>query len=124
MGLPNAKWFYIFACITNFIGRIGWALTITPYSVIPGLGHESTKTLAGTVEILRRLQWTLLRVEYEYIANPNKYRSIKQVPILLTFESETKQIHPMRATILAGVNLLISVIVVIVATIHFSRHEG
>ncbi len=41
------------------------------------------------------------------------------MPILLTFESEAEQIHPMRAAIIAGANLLIVVIVVIVATIHF-----
>ena len=56
------------------------------------------------------------------MANPNKYRSIKQVPILLTFESETEQMHPMRATIVVGANLVIVTVVVIVATIHFS-HE-
>ncbi|QDZ22218.1 SPX and EXS domain-containing protein [Chloropicon primus] len=125
IGFINARWFYVFACITNFIGRIAWAFTITPYSIIPGLGAQTTKTIAGTIEILRRCQWTLLRVEYEYMANPNKYRSIKQVPILLTFENETEQIHPMRATIVAGGNLVIVAIVVIVATIHFSHlpHE-
>ena len=122
LGFGNARWFYFFACFTNLIGRIAWAFTITPYSIIPGLGTQTTKTITGTLEILRRCQWTLLRVEYEYMANPTKYRSIKQVPILLTFESETEQMHPMRATIVVGANLVIVTVVVIVATIHFS-HE-
>jgi len=119
LGFPNAKWFYFFAMATNFIGRLGWAFTITPHSVIPGLGKDSSKTIAATVEILRRCQWTLLRVEWEYIENPNKYRSVSQVPVLLTFESEKEQIHPMRATIITGANTILVVVVIIVAFVHY-----
>lgn len=123
IGFTNARWFYKFAMVTNAIGRLGWALTITPYSIIPGLGHQTTKTIAGTLEILRRCQWTLLRVEWEFIENPNKYRSISQVPILLTFENEVEQIHPMRSTIIAGANLVLVAIVVTVATIHYGKES-
>ena len=119
LAFANAKWFYYFAMVTNLIGRLGWAFTITPHSIIPGLGKVSSATIAASVEILRRCQWTLLRVECEYIENPTSYRSIAQVPVLLTFKNEKEQIHPMRATLIAGANTLLVVVVVTVAFIHY-----
>lgn len=68
-GLPRrerhfAKWHYAVAVATNFFARLGWAIYVSPEQQIAA---EHVVLLLGCVEIMRRFQWALFRVEHEHI---------------------------------------------------------
>lgn len=46
-------------------------------------------TLVAVVEVLRRGQWTMLRVENEVLGNVSHYRGVNDVPIMITFAEMT-----------------------------------
>mmetsp|Transcript_16374 Transcript_16374/g.24098 ORF Transcript_16374/g.24098 Transcript_16374/m.24098 type:complete len:165 (+) Transcript_16374:1-495(+) len=83
------KWIYYLAAVLNLMGRLAWALTITPHSLFTGMPRAVTTTIIAVMEVLRRAQWSLFRLEYEYTANPFNYRSVKEVPMLLKTEGQT-----------------------------------
>jgi hypothetical protein len=74
---------------SNLVGRFAWAVTITPHMnrgvffIFSGLTNEGLATLVAVVELLRRAQWTFLRLENEYLNNAAHYRSVVAAPMLL-----------------------------------------
>lgn len=85
-------WFYIWVGCFDLFGRLCWALSLTasPY-IFAGIPKGVTVTVIALVELFRRFQLSILRVEYEYVSNTSYYRSIKDVPMLLNSERYTKQ---------------------------------
>eukprot|EP00051_Salpingoeca_urceolata_P016313 m.215791 g.215791 ORF g.215791 m.215791 type:complete len:516 (+) comp18645_c0_seq7:266-1813(+) len=74
--LVYPKWMYYIALVTNFFARISWALAISPHFC-----EVSCKLFFGLVEIARRGQWSIIRVENEFLTlcrkeniNPNDSR--------------------------------------------------
>jgi hypothetical protein len=68
---------------SNLIGRFAWAVTITPHGkggvffiLNGGLTGEAAGTFVAALELLRRAQWTFLRLENEYLNNSARYRSV------------------------------------------------
>ena len=53
---------YHIAVVTNFLGRISWALAISP-----GFCRASCSLMLGLVEILRRSQWSVYRMERQQL---------------------------------------------------------
>ena len=80
---------YAWAVCSNLVGRFAWAVTITPHMnhgvffIFSGLTNEGLATLVAVVELLRRAQWTFLRLENEYLNNAAHYRSVVAAPMLL-----------------------------------------
>uniref|UniRef100_A0A7S1SW56 EXS domain-containing protein n=1 Tax=Tetraselmis chuii TaxID=63592 RepID=A0A7S1SW56_9CHLO len=89
-------WFYYWAAVANLVGRLSWAISINPnaitsmhkYSALLSSPQVRT-TLVAVVEMLRRGQWTLLRVENEFLSNASHYRGVTDVPVLITFAEMT-----------------------------------
>ena len=98
--------FYAWALVSNLVGRMAWSVTVTPHGVgaafllrmgfaldlenVPGalavidrLASESVGTFVAVLELLRRAQWTFLRLENEYLNNAARYRSVFAAPMLL-----------------------------------------
>lgn len=62
--------------VTNFVMRGAWTLTLSP-DIVLLFGNSSILTLAiGSIEIIRRGIWNLLRVEKEHLANCGTFRAI------------------------------------------------
>ena len=61
--LYRRTWVYYAAMVTNFAGRVSWSLAISPH-VLPPRWH----LLLALVEISRRGQWSLLRLENQTIS--------------------------------------------------------
>jgi hypothetical protein len=60
----------------NFIMRLSWMLTISP-NIALIFGNSSLLTLvSGSIEIVRRGIWNLLRVEKEHINNCVQFKAI------------------------------------------------
>eukprot|EP00802_Teleaulax_amphioxeia_P007637 Tamp_07644.p1 GENE.Tamp_07644~~Tamp_07644.p1 ORF type:complete len:421 (+),score=39.79 Tamp_07644:1178-2440(+) len=101
-------WVYYAAAVLNLLGRLAWALTITPHSLLKGVPRSISTTTIAVVELLRRTQWSLFRLEYEYTANPSNYRSVKEVPMMLNTEGyqeaaeKDKKKRPSVTAILVG----------------------
>eukprot|EP00928_Gymnodinium_smaydae_P098492 TRINITY_DN9171_c0_g2_i5.p1 TRINITY_DN9171_c0_g2~~TRINITY_DN9171_c0_g2_i5.p1 ORF type:complete len:501 (+),score=29.46 TRINITY_DN9171_c0_g2_i5:117-1505(+) len=62
--LYSSTKFYYFALCSNALARFGWALYISPGQKIVS---RHFVLLLGCAELLRRVQWALLRVEWEHI---------------------------------------------------------
>eukprot|EP01138_Halocafeteria_seosinensis_P015804 gb/GECG01016128.1/.p1 GENE.gb/GECG01016128.1/~~gb/GECG01016128.1/.p1 ORF type:complete len:498 (+),score=40.29 gb/GECG01016128.1/:1-1494(+) len=58
-----SKKFYYVAMVTNAFGRVAWAFGISPHQY-----PEEWTLWLQTVEVLRRIQWLVFRVENEYIS--------------------------------------------------------
>ena len=87
----RSKTFYAWAMVSNLVGRFAWAVTITPHGkggvffILNGAGltGEAAGTFVAVLELLRRAQWTFLRLENEYLNNSARYRSVVAAPMLL-----------------------------------------
>merc|ERR1719401_2618582 len=58
------RWVYYLAMYTNGVARCGWAIVISPGQK---LLRQHVVLLFACVELMRRGQWALLRMEWEYI---------------------------------------------------------
>jgi hypothetical protein len=75
--LAYHKWFYYFAIFTNFVIRASWTI-----KYIPNLESDKSHFIQSILEVVRRFQWYIIRVENEYFNNPEKFRKFIPVPEL------------------------------------------
>ena len=95
-------WFYYWAMFSNFFLRFGWVLTLVPFSLfelepdplaVAGSAQFTylsflfqsqsvLVTLLTALELVRRFQWTLLRVEWEQLCRGSGFRLSHYVPML------------------------------------------
>ena len=75
---------YMIAVVSDIILRFGWTLSILPGQFLenPVLQVEILLVIVSLLEIARRAQWTLFRVENEKFSNVEKYRQVDFVPKL------------------------------------------
>ncbi|PRP79029.1 SPX domain-containing protein [Planoprotostelium fungivorum] len=64
------KWFYAHAAISNFFLRLAWTLTTSPRTF-----ENLFAAILASLEIVRRTQWNLIRVENEQLNNIGKFRA-------------------------------------------------
>ncbi|CAG8675930.1 13412_t:CDS:2, partial [Funneliformis caledonium] len=76
------SYIYYFAIISNGLLRFSWILKFT----IPHKYNKLTVYAIGYFEMLRRWQWSLLRIENEHVNNCGQFRAVKEIP--LPFEKE------------------------------------
>ena len=78
------RWYYYYIFISNLLLRYAWFITVMPSSMLtnPYLQVELILLIASLLEIFRRGQWTLFRVENEKFSNIEKYRHVDFVPKL------------------------------------------
>lgn len=76
------RWYYYYIFISNLILRYAWFLTVMPATMLtnPYLQVELILLIVSLLEIFRRAQWTLFRVENEKFSNIEKYRQVDFVP--------------------------------------------
>ena len=72
-------WMYYFAIITDAIMRFAWLWTMKLLN--PNYDEWNNLGLA-IVEAYRRIQWCVFRIENENTNNPEKYRTILEIPEL------------------------------------------
>jgi hypothetical protein len=74
-----------------FLLRLGFARKTSGFdwtssdslATLDDLASESVGTFVAVLELLRRAQWTFLRLENEYLNNAARYRSVVAAPMLL-----------------------------------------
>ena len=55
---------YAYAVASNFVFRLGWAVYVSPDQTVV---KQHVILLLGCVEVIRRFQWLLIRVEHEHV---------------------------------------------------------
>jgi hypothetical protein len=78
------KWMYYTAVFTNSILRFTW-LTSLPTAnnfIALYISDEMKVFYLSILEIMRRTQWSLYRIENENTNNPEKYRAVLEIPEL------------------------------------------
>lgn len=125
------KSLYYLAAVLNLMGRLAWALTITPHSLFTGVPRGVTTTIIAVVEILRRAQWSLFRLEYEYTNNPFGYRSVKEVPMMLNTEGyqdenekEKKKAMSISSLVVIIVNTMVTAVILMALYWYRNHNEG
>lgn len=59
---PDAVYYYV--VVSNFFARLGWAVLVSPDQTIV---KQHVILLLGCIEVVRRFQWVLIRVEHEHV---------------------------------------------------------
>ena len=67
-----SMWYYVLSCIFNFIGRVFWTAMLS-YNLFAS-GRDFVRTGLCVIEILRRANWSILRLEYAQVSNHLHYR--------------------------------------------------
>jgi hypothetical protein len=85
-------WFYYFAAFTNLLLRLLWILPLfqseMPAWVASG---QVLTTCIAIAEILRRAQWSILRLENEQVNNLENYRTQLDMEDLLDDDDIEKE---------------------------------
>jgi hypothetical protein len=75
--------YYYTAMTVNFILRLIWFLNFVDLGMIDKVAESEIKNLFFSVlEVFRRIQWSLFRVENENCNNLEKYRTVLDMPVL------------------------------------------
>jgi len=84
------SWHY-WVMISNLILRFTWTLTLTPFSVFTDANvyQYVTVPLIAFLEIFRRYQWTLIRVEWEHIRHAHV--GFQSAPVFFDNEREKRE---------------------------------
>jgi len=85
-------WFYYYAIVSDFLLRFFWIVTLWQYGspTSPFYTFQVMTFISIVLEIFRRAQWSLLRVENEQNNNFEQYRTIPIIPPIVENEDETK----------------------------------
>jgi xenotropic and polytropic retrovirus receptor 1 len=73
------KWMYYWAIVINSILRFTWLTSLLEKQP---LNEEAMVFILSLLEIYRRTQWSLFRIENENTNNPEKYRTTLDIPQL------------------------------------------
>lgn len=75
------KWWYYVALATNFPLRMMWLITISYGGFQITTNMRLIVLIAAILEIFRRIQWNIFRVENEQSNNCGMFRAVKDVPL-------------------------------------------
>ncbi|KAJ7598997.1 EXS-domain-containing protein [Mycena floridula] len=78
---------YYFAIISNVLIRFIWII----YIPTTGPSVYVRTFLAGTLEMLRRIQWNFYRLENEHLGNMDQYRITREVPLPYAFDDTPQE---------------------------------
>eukprot|EP01056_Protomagalhaensia_sp_Gyna25_P001968 Protomagalhaensia_sp_Gyna_25__1967@NODE_204_length_4418_cov_135_785111_g158_i0_p1_GENE_NODE_204_length_4418_cov_135_785111_g158_i0NODE_204_length_4418_cov_135_785111_g158_i0_p1_ORF_typecomplete_len848_score134_12EXS/PF03124_14/1_3e68SPX/PF03105_19/5_6e23XdhC_C/PF13478_6/0_46CorA/PF01544_18/0_43CorA/PF01544_18/7_8e02_NODE_204_length_4418_cov_135_785111_g158_i011493692 len=92
-------WIYYAISIFNLCGRLTWALTLIPVTLVSDkiVTNAIIYLFVGTMEIVRRSAWMMVRLENEHLTNSSSYRAMLWVPILREDSPETEDLVKERA---------------------------
>lgn len=79
--------YYYFAIIVNVILRLTWL------NIFLEIKNDEVKVfILSILEVYRRSQWSLFRVENENANNPEQYRAILEIPDYITYRNGNNRI--------------------------------
>eukprot|EP01088_Endostelium_zonatum_P006764 TRINITY_DN18901_c0_g1_i1.p1 TRINITY_DN18901_c0_g1~~TRINITY_DN18901_c0_g1_i1.p1 ORF type:complete len:759 (-),score=134.31 TRINITY_DN18901_c0_g1_i1:49-2325(-) len=86
----GSAWFYYYAIFSNFFLRFFWTVSIGGSPIPTGIPPAVLSWIAAVVEVVRRMTWSIIRVENEYQSNEDNVevfeRETKFIPLPFGFE--------------------------------------
>jgi hypothetical protein len=79
--LMYPKYWYWFAMVTNFFLRINWILLISPAQWGIVVDGRIIAFAFAVLEVYRRFQWCIFRMENEHLNNAGRFRASKDIPL-------------------------------------------
>ena len=78
--------FYYYASLSNILLRYAGVATLLPVKVLQNkyFDLEICVTLLALMELFRRTQWAIIRIEREKNDNKEKFRKVKFIPGLIS----------------------------------------
>lgn len=77
--------YYYLAIFTNTCLRLSWL------NIFITIKNDEMKNLVLSIlEVYRRSQWSLFRVENENANNPEQYRAILEIPDYISYKNQKK----------------------------------
>lgn len=76
---PWAPRGYFVSLGVNSVLRLAWTLTLSPVENL-GLPPHVFRTLLAILEVCRRAQWNVYRLENEHVNNVGNFRATKEIP--------------------------------------------
>ena len=86
-------WYMYWMIVSNFFARFTWSLTVSQKKIFPGNASQIFILVISMVEVLRRFQWALIRVENEHLNNVGHYRTSMEVPMPFSAHQEGSAIE-------------------------------
>jgi hypothetical protein len=90
--LTYPPWFYYFAVVSNFVLRITWIINMSPNQYGLWLDFRVVAFTLAILEVYRRFQWNLIRMENEHINNCGMFRATKQIPLPYGVDTDEKEV--------------------------------
>ena len=72
---------YFWAIVSNALMRVVWIVNISPMTFGINISPPFLTMLVAAVEICRRFQWNIFRVENEFLNNCGKFRAVNVVAV-------------------------------------------
>ena len=83
--------FYKYCIVSDFVLRCTWLVPVfLDTQTFPWVASFGFGTMIGVLELFRRWQWCLIRIENESVNNLEAYRYILDIPLVNDYE-ENKQ---------------------------------
>ncbi|KAI9438624.1 EXS family-domain-containing protein [Lactarius indigo] len=74
--------FYYISIVTNILIRFNWVIYLPTH----GPTAAVRSLIVAFLEVLRRCQWNIYRLENEHIGNMDQYRVTREVPLPYSFD--------------------------------------
>ena len=85
-------WYY-FAMVSNLILRVSWVFSISPTYWNTPIPVDYFKSIIFSLEIIRRQQWNLIRLENEHLTNCEQFRVVNIVPLPMDVTDIDAHVH-------------------------------
>ena len=85
--------YYYFAIVSNLVLRVSWVFSISPTYWGSPIPVDYFKSIIFSLEIIRRQQWNLLRLENEHLSNCESFRVVNIVPLPMDVTDIDAHIH-------------------------------
>ena len=83
--------FYYYAIVSDLLLRFTWIvralIDVNSFPWFSGVWHG---TFIGALELFRRWQWAIIRIENEQVNNLEKYRHVLDIPDVTDYVEDTK----------------------------------
>ncbi len=87
-----SPYFYYYAILSDFLLRFTWIVrALIDVNSYPWFSDVWHGTFIGALELFRRWQWALIRIENEQVHNLEKYRHVLDIPEVTDYVKDNKR---------------------------------
>jgi hypothetical protein len=85
-------WMYYFAMVTNSLLRVSWIINVSPNQYGLFLDFRVVAFFSAVLELVRRFQWNVFRMENEHVNNCGMFRATKAIPLPFGVDTKDKEL--------------------------------